>query len=229
MTDEAAWQARPEFAKKSAAARAAQARALASKQVADKAGVKKQVTTLDTDHTDEEAWKRREELKRASAEKRRAQQLAIDEANRAYKLRMASADKTKVQSFFGGNQDFDNDITDEEEWLSRPDLLRITSEMKVREKDDLKAKNAEIRARLKAVKPQVEITSEYGKAVYEGENAGSWIDPFVFQGHTPPRSRDKYIQRLSEDYKHDAKALQFAPPSWLKPWEKYEWSDQQAA
>lgn len=48
MTDEAAWQARPEFAKKSAAARAAQARALASKQVADKAGVKKQVTTLDT-------------------------------------------------------------------------------------------------------------------------------------------------------------------------------------
>ena len=57
---------------------------------------------------------------------------------------------------------------------------------------------------------------------FKGDNAGAWIDPFVFQGHTPPRSRDKYIQRLSEDYKHDAKALQFAPPSWLKPWEKYQ-------
>ena len=97
LTDEKAWQMRPELAAKSKARMEKEAKAMAAKVKADKAGVvKASVTTLDTDHTDEVAWNERKVLAQKSRDRRAARQAEIDEQNRKYRemvRRTKSSDK----------------------------------------------------------------------------------------------------------------------------------------
>jgi hypothetical protein len=57
-------------------------------------------------------------------------------------------------------------------------------------------------------------------------HAEYYQEPLVFDG-TPPRSRDKYVSRLSTSYKfdHPDRSDDARPPSWLKQWEKYDWAN----
>lgn len=91
MTDEAAWQARPEFAAKSAARMAKDAKALTRANTANAKSLQAAShTVLDTDHTDEEAWQARKELRKQSKARKKAEAKALAAKNRAIFKKISS-------------------------------------------------------------------------------------------------------------------------------------------
>ena len=186
---------------------------------------------IDTDHTDEAAWKRRAELKKERTARKRAEAAALKAANKKFFSSVHAVEGAEdVASFWGGQQNMDTDLTDERAWMARADLDELSADLKQKEQTDLQIKNAHMRTRLAAIKPQVVITSDFG--VKEYTDNSKWIDPFHYDGSTPPRSRDKYFSRriyvskLSDDYARDGvEVLATSPPSWLRPWEDYQYAE----
>jgi len=222
MTDEAAWQARPEFAAKSAARMAKEAKALTRANTANAKSLQAAShTVLDTDHTDEEAWQARKELRKQSKARKKAEAKALAAKNRAIFKKISSTTTSDK---------IDDDLTDEVEWQSRPNMAKLSLVQRTKESVDLEVKNAEIRSRLKKVKPKIEITSEKGIETYrDGPSAGNWIEAMTFQSVTSPerqltlRSRDKYspLDDRGTWLRTDADPK---TPSWLRRCEKYDYS-----
>jgi hypothetical protein len=169
LTDERAWQARPELAAASKARMAKEAKALASANMVGQASLAKaSVTKLDTDHTDEAAWKRRAELKERSRKKREEEARRLAEANRSIFSAIAKTTRS---------DEIDDNLMDEEEWQIRPDLALVSLERREKEAEDLVLKNRILQQRLQSIKPMVNITSPSGKAKYDGNGESALCPP----------------------------------------------------
>lgn len=214
MRNEAAWQARPEYERKWKDRQAKEASTLANKHQADVAGVKAaSVTMLDTDHTDEEAWKARKMLKERSAERKRREARELAEANRRYFESVAATKRSDL---------IDDNLMDEEEWQLRPDLDAQNRRLKQREADDLRIKNGAATERIINVRPKIVITSPMGLEEWDKPN---YVDALVFDSRDwIPRTREKYVSRLNWTASAPT-TLSKRPPSWLRPWEQYDWGE----
>jgi len=221
IRNEAAWQARPELEAKWKARQASEKKTLALKHDADLKGVKAaSVTKLDTDHTDEEAWQARKKLKARSKAKKKAEAEALAAAN----AKFFNSVKTTTRS-----DEIDDNLMDEEEWQTRPELEEQAQHLRNREAADLRLKNGAIGERLMNVRPKVVVTSPFGLAEWEKPNYVDAVqfDPASVEGTAEnwlPRNRDKYVARLNWSTVAPTN-IRERPPTWLRSWEKYDWGE----
>jgi hypothetical protein len=103
--------------------------------------------------------------------------------------------------------------TDEAAGKERLRLAAASKAQREREQADLRAKNREMRARLKKLKPQVAITSREGAEKYDDP---SWLTPFIFESQFSRGTEPKVRYPSSPD--------QEPAPSWLQKTEVYEYA-----